>query len=186
MQKFPCVPLSSGRLPGGEGGSASRALLQSAACRPCGPEQWRPRGRRPLSGRVHVLLFKVTAVLNHLSGDNGRARVGRWAWVGGPCPSRLMRPLNLSANVKSGADGDDVYRMAGRWPACAQHPGNGACGCEFHQHPVIPAFFPVAPPAPPLGLRASVVSGSPESAQAWPPKPPDLLQHCLPRLFLHT
>lgn len=80
MQKFPCVPSSSGGSPGR--GDLPAGWLERASSRPGGPEQWRAVEAEALSGRVHVLLFKVTAVLNNLAGDNGGKRIGGWAFTG--------------------------------------------------------------------------------------------------------
>lgn len=93
------------------GGSPGRrdlpaGRLERASSRPCGPEQWRALGAEALSGRVHVLLFKVTAVLNNLAGDNGRKRIGGWACtgVGSASSFQLIRLLDLLANVNHPAD----------------------------------------------------------------------------------
>lgn len=94
MQKSPCVPSSSGRLPGG--GSARRAACE-CFLRPA-VQSRRPRGHRPLSGRVHVLLFKVTAVLDHLSVDNGRERIGRWAGVVTSIPADQAAKVSAYVN----------------------------------------------------------------------------------------
>lgn len=75
MQKSPSIQWEA---PGGGLPAGLLRTLPPAS----GPEQGWPQGWRPLSRRVHVLLFKVTAVLNHLAADNGRDRTGGQAWVG--------------------------------------------------------------------------------------------------------
>lgn len=58
---------------------------------------------------------------------------------GGPGPSRLIRPLDLLANVNRDAMlTEHVCRAAGRVEAQVENPGNGPCGHECTERPSSP------------------------------------------------
>lgn len=140
-----------------------------ASSRPRGPEQWQPWGRSlylDVSMFSSLKLLQCSITLLETVGERGsEGGLGS----GGPGSPRQMRPLDLLANVSSDADADGGGvlgggGLAGRL-AHAECPGNGTCGHQYYWPPCsLPSSL--APPSLPLSPRASLVRGSPESAQA--------------------